>query len=98
MLSARLPGSLAGSILGDELADLANSIRTQHLLVSAHADLAKALPTHVELTSTAVKDGWFTTRPVLFTIDYKVGEPWDKARVLYCEGYIDEQWQGLIRS
>jgi hypothetical protein len=52
----------------------------------------------VELTSTAVKDGWFTTRPVLFTIDYRVGEPWDEARLLYCEGYIDEEWQGLIQT
>ncbi len=91
-------GLKAGSISGDELAELANSIRTQHLLVSAHADLARALPSLVELAPGAARDGWFTTRPVLFTIDYKVGESWDKARVLYCEGYIDEQWQGLIRS
>lgn len=61
----------AGSISGDELAKLANGIRTQHLLVSAHADLAQALPAHVELASGSVKDCWFTTRPVQFTIDYK---------------------------
>ncbi len=91
-------GLKAGSITGDELAELANGIRTQHLLVSGHADLAKALPPNIELTSAAVKDGWFTTRPVLFTIDYKVGEPWDEARVLYCEGTIDGEWQSLIRS
>ena len=41
---------------------------------------------HIELASGAIKDGWFTTRPVLFTIDYKVGEPWGKARAMYCEG------------
>ena len=86
----------AGSITGGELADLANMIETTHLLVSAHADLAKALPAHVELRSTAVKDGWFTTRPVLFTIDYVAGEPWEQAQVLYCEGPADEKWRSLI--
>lgn len=88
----------AGSITGQELAELANSLRTPHLLVSAHADLAKALPAPDILASEATRDGWFTTRPVLFTIDYEVGEAWDEARVLYCEGYIDEAWQDLVRS
>jgi len=89
-------GLKAGSITGDELAKLANGIETRHLLVSAHADLARALPAHVELDSAAVKDGWFTTRPVLFTIDYEIGQPWEEARVLYCEGYVDEEWRSLI--
>ena len=65
-------GLKAGSIMGDEIAGLANNIATPHLLVSGHADLAKALPSRIELVPTAVKDGWFTTRPVLFTIDYDV--------------------------
>ncbi|UCG23810.1 MAG: histidine phosphatase family protein [Chloroflexota bacterium] len=86
----------AGSITGGELADLANMIEARHLLVSAHADLAKALPAGAGLGSTAVKDGWFTTRPVLFTIDYEAGEAWDNARVLYCEGYVDDDWHSLI--
>lgn len=89
-------GLKAGSITDDALVKLANDIRSQHLLVSAHADLAQALPDHIELASESVKDGWFTTRPVLFTIDYKIGEPWNRAQVLYCEGYIDREWQGLI--
>ena len=90
-------GLKAGSITGHELADLAARMRAQHLLLSAHADIAKALPAHVELVSGAVKDGWFTTRPVLFTIDYEVGEPWGEARVLYCESYVDTEWQSLLR-
>lgn len=89
-------GLKAGSVMGDEIADLVTSIATRHLLVSAHADLAKALPARTELLSTAVRDGWFTTRPVLFTIDCETGKPWDKAQVLYCEGYVDEAWQSLI--
>lgn len=88
----------AGSITGDELYNLANSIEARHLLVSAHADLAKALPAGAALASGVVKDGWFTTRPILFTIDYEVGQPWHKARVLYCEGYSDGGWQALLRS
>ncbi len=89
-------GLKAGFITGDELFLLANRIETRHLLVSAHADLAKALPAGTELLSTAVRDGWFTTRPVLFTIDYEAREPWDTARVLYCEGFVNEEWQRLV--
>jgi phosphohistidine phosphatase SixA len=89
-------GLKAGSITGDELSLLANSSATRHLLVSGHADLARALPAPTELTPAAVKDGWFTTRPVLFTIDYEAGQPWSQARILYCEGYIDQEWRSLI--
>ena len=85
----------AGSINGDEIADLANSFRTRHLLVAAHADLAKTLPARSELVAEATRDGWFTTRPVLFTVDYEAGKPWDQARILYCEGYVDGEWQSL---
>jgi phosphohistidine phosphatase SixA len=88
----------AGSIGGDELVELANSTRMRHLLVAAHADLAKTLPSRVELVPSAVKDGWFTTRPVLFSIDHEAGEPWDQARVLFCEGYIDDEWRNLIQT
>lgn len=91
-------GLKAGSITGDELAELANRFGTQHLLVSAHADLVQALPPSVELAPEAAKGGWFTTRPVLFTIDYTPGEPWEKARVAYCRGYVDGEWRDLIRA
>lgn len=89
-------GLKAGSITGAELSLLANSFATRHLLVSGHADLAKALPVRTELTPTAVKDGWFTTRPVLFTIDYEAGKLWGAARLLTCEGYIEQAWRSLI--
>lgn len=88
-------GLKAGSIAGDELPDLADSIETEHLLVSGHADLAKALPAQFELATGAAKDGWFSTRPVLFTVEYEPGRPWEKARVLYCEGYEDNLWHSL---
>lgn len=89
-------GLRAGSIMGDEIAGLANRFATPHLLVSGHADLARALPAATELLPTAVKDGWFTTRPVLFTIDFEPGQLWEKARVLYCVGYVDEEWLSLL--
>lgn len=85
----------AGSIAGDELPELVGSVKTEHLLVSGHADLAKALPAGFNLAPGSAKDGWFSTRPVLFTIEYEVGRPWHKARVLYCEGYSDKLWHNL---
>jgi hypothetical protein len=53
------------------------------------------MPAHFELAAGAVKDGWFTTRPVLFTVEYEIGLPWEKAPVLYCEGLIDKVWHSL---
>jgi phosphohistidine phosphatase SixA len=91
-LEARLE---AGSIAGQELFDLANSLDVQHLLVSAHADLVGALPANVVMISEAVKNGWFTTRPVLILVDYDRGEAWDTAQVLTCEGLWDDKWQNL---
>jgi len=91
-------GLKAGSISGDELSQLAKRIKTPNLLVSAHADLARALPAQVELTAGSVKEGWFTDRPVLFTIDYEAGEPWEQARILSCEGYFDGSWRDLIQA
>jgi phosphohistidine phosphatase SixA len=88
----------AGSISGNELPELASSIETRHLLVSGHADLAKALPARFELAAGAARDGWFTTRPVLFTVEYEVGRPWDEAPVCYCEGLIDQRWHSLAAS
>jgi phosphohistidine phosphatase SixA len=91
-------GLKAGSITGDELPDLASSIETQHLLVSGHADLAKALPAGFKLASGAAKNGWFSTRPVLFTVEYDAGQPWEQARALYCQGLIDGRWQNLVEQ
>ena len=88
----------AGSITGLELANLAGSTQVQHLLVSAHADLARALPAHIELVSGSVKNGWFTTRPVLFQIEYDVGEPWDSGRLSFCQGYFNGQWKETTRA
>jgi len=88
-------GLKAGSITGGELPDLASSTGTQHLLVSGHADLARALPARFKLISGAVKNGWFSTRPVLFTTQYEPGQQWDKAQVLYCQGLVDGRWQDL---
>lgn len=91
-------GLKAGSIAGGELPAQANSTAAQHLLVSGHADLAKALPARFQLDAGAAKDGWFSTRPVLFSVDYEPGQPWENARVLYCEGLIDKRWQNLAGS
>ena len=85
----------AGSITGAELPDLASAAETGHLLVSGHADLAKDLPARFELARGAAKDGWFSTRPVLFTVEYEAGQPWEQARVLYCQGLVDGRWQDL---
>jgi phosphohistidine phosphatase SixA len=90
-------GLKAGSIGGHELFDLANSIQGQHLLISAHADLVRAIPSHVMLISEAVKNGWFATRPVLTLVRYEVGEPWDSAQILACEGLWDEEWRQLLQ-
>lgn len=87
----------AGSIGGRELFDLANGIQGQHLLVSAHADLVRALPSQTTIVSEAVKNGWFTTRPVLILVKYDAGEAWDSAQVLACEGLFDEEWRNLIQ-
>ena len=89
-------GLKAGSIAGDELPDLADRAETSHLLVSGHADLAKALPASFRLEAGAAKDGWFSTRPVLFTVEYEPGQPWQEARILYCEGLIEKRWHNLV--
>ncbi|MFN2224511.1 MAG: hypothetical protein PVH65_00995 [Chloroflexota bacterium] len=91
-------GLKAGSIAGDELPDLAGRFAARHLLVSGHADLAKALPAHFRLGAGAAKDGWFSTRPVLFTVEYEPGQPWEEARVLYCEGLVDLRWHNLAEN
>lgn len=88
----------AGSIRGKELFNLAKGIQVQHLLVSGHADLARTLPPQDKLVSEATKDGWFTTRPVLFQIEYGAGNSWDKARVVYCLGLVDGEWLNLLQS
>ena len=87
----------AGSISGNELYDLATKYPFQHLLVSAHADLVRTLPDHVKLIAEATNDGWFSTRPVLFQLIYHVGEPWNTARLIYCEGFLAGEWQNLIQ-
>lgn len=91
------PGLEAGTVRGGELFYLAKDIQVQHLLVSGHADLARTMPPHVELVSEAAKDGWFTTRPVLFQIEHEAGNSWDKARVLYCLGLVDGEWLNLLQ-
>lgn len=90
------PALKAGAITGRELADLANEVEAQHMLVSGHADLVQALPEQVELAPEAAKNGWFTTRPVLFVIDYAAGKPWESAQVLSCEGLVDGKWISLL--
>lgn len=86
----------AGAVTGRELADLAQSVQVEHLLVSGHADLAKALPPGANLAAGAAKDGWFTTRPVVFTIHYAAGSAWDSARVLFGEGLVEKEWRRLL--
>lgn len=86
----------AGSIRDEELFNLAQYLDVQHMLVSGHADLARTLPTKVELVSKATKDGWFITRPVLFQIDFETGTSWDDARVLNCSGLVDREWLNLL--
>lgn len=89
------PALKAGSIAGQELAELALAASGRHMLVSGHADLAKALPAVIELAPEVSKDGWFTTRPVLFTIDHEPGEPWQDAQLFFCEGLVDGKWMDL---
>jgi phosphohistidine phosphatase SixA len=90
-------GLKAGSISGHELFDMANSTQGRHLLVSAHADLVRALPAHAAMVSKAAKDGWFTARPVLILMKYDAGEPWSSAQVLACEGLLHEEWRNLLQ-
>mgnify|MGYP000172442424 CR=1 FL=1 len=90
-------GLKAGSIGGNELFDLANSIQGRHILVSAHADLARALPVQAKMIPEAAKDGWFTTRPVLILVKYDAGQSWKSAQVLACEGLLDEEWRNLLQ-
>ncbi len=91
-------GLKAGSISGNELSDLANSVQGQHLLISAHADLVRALPPGTRLIPTAAQNGWFTTRPVLIMVNYDPGEPWAAAQVLACEGLSDDKWGNLLQG
>lgn len=90
-------GLKAGSIAGHELFDLANNLQARHLLVSAHADLVRALPEPAALIPTAANNGWFTTRPVLILLKYEAGESWNSAQILACEGLLDEDWRNLLQ-
>ncbi len=87
----------AGSIHGEELFELANGSECRHVLVAAHADLARTLPPHAKLLAEAAKNGWFTTRPVLILLNYEPGDSWDAAQVLACEGLVGEEWQHLLQ-
>ena len=89
-------GLKAGSISGSELFDLSNMKQIRHLLVSAHADIVRALPVRVALIPEAANGGWFSTRPVLFQLQYKVGDPWNSATINYCEGLLEGKWQRII--
>jgi phosphohistidine phosphatase SixA len=91
-------GLKAGSIGGHELFHVANNIRAQHLLVSAHADLVRALPAQAVMISEAVKNGWFTNRPVLILVKYDTWESWDSAHVLACEDLLDREWRNLLQQ
>ncbi len=90
-------GLKAGSVSGNELFDIATKYPFQHLLVSAHADLVRTLPGHVKLISEAADSGWFSTRPVLSQLKYHVGESWDNARLIYCEGLLAGEWRNFIQ-
>ena len=92
------PGLKAGSIGGHELFHMANNIRAQHLLVSAHADLVRALPAQTAMISEAVKNGWFTNRPVLILVKYDIRESRDSAHVLACEDLLDGKWRNLLQQ
>jgi phosphohistidine phosphatase SixA len=88
-------GLKAGSVSGNELFDITTKYPFQHLLVSAHADLVRTLPDHVKLIDEAADGGWFAPRPVLFQLEYHVGESWNNARLIYCEGLIAGEWRNL---
>jgi phosphohistidine phosphatase SixA len=90
------PALKAGSVEGDELHALANRVEGEQALVSAHADLVKALPPAIELIPEAAKDGWFSSRPVLVLLEYEPGSPWNRARILACEGLFDGEWRNLL--
>lgn len=90
------PGLKAGEINGDELPELASSFPVGHLVVSGHADLARALAPPARLALDATNDGWFTTRPVLCLIEFEPGSSWEGARVWACEGLVDGRWQNLL--
>jgi len=50
------------------------------LAVFCHADLGGVLP--AKLNEGAVRDGWFTKKPVLVVMDWEPGEKWEQSRVL----------------
>lgn len=50
------------------------------LAVFCHADLGGVLP--AKLDKDAVKDGWFTRKPVLVVMDWEPGEKWEHSRVV----------------
>jgi phosphohistidine phosphatase SixA len=91
-------GLKAGSISGNELSDLANRVQSQHVLISAHADIVRALPAGTRLIPSAAQNGWFTTRPVLILVKYDPGEPWAGAQVLACVGLSDDKWGNLLQG
>ena len=88
-------GLAAGSIEGGELATLAATGEVSHLLVSGHADLVKTLPDSARLHDDAADGGWFQTRPVLFQVEVQPGQPWDDARLSFCESLQAGTWDTL---
>lgn len=91
-------GLKAGSINGPELKEVAQTVDAEHLLVSGHADMVKTLPEGASLVSGAENDGWFADKPVLFTVAYEPGAPWDEATVIFCQALVDGAWQNLLES
>jgi phosphohistidine phosphatase SixA len=99
-------GLRAGGITGRSLAELVQNLAAEssvkHVLVSLHADLARALPERARLdleASEAVKNGWFQMRPVMVMLDYPVGQgtnSWEDAKILSCEGTFHSPWKSLL--
>lgn len=94
----------AGEIEGGELATLAAAHDAahdaeggaEHVLVSGHADMVKTLPPGTSLTADAADGGWFSVRPVLFQVEVKSGQSWDKATVHFCRALVNGQWHDLL--
>ena len=89
-------GLAAGEIEGGELAALAAAGGAEHVLVSGHADMVKALPAGVSLAEDAADGGWFAVRPVLFQVEVTGGQSWDEATVRSCGALVDGRWRDLL--
>ena len=96
-ISNNLDEKRDGILTSKDVIAVLDAEEAQAVLVACHGDLANALP-QTGIRSQEIQGGWFKQRPVVAMVDYDRKEAWERARVLFCDGYDVAVWRSLSAS